>query len=111
MGGTNKESLVKPTFDQISPGENVTYSVTYRGTERAINRIEQGMPEAIMRKRKSPNLLDLQGFSDFVAEKEGFEPSLRFTRTTPLAGQIKPLQIKPLKPAGHLYVTYRGTTA
>jgi hypothetical protein len=52
MGCTNKESLVKPTFNQISPGEYVTYSVTYRSTETAINRIEQGMPDAILRKRK-----------------------------------------------------------
>ena len=29
-----------------------------------------------------------------LAEKEGFEPSLRFTRTTPLAGE-------PLEPLGY----------
>ena len=38
----------------------------------------------------------------FVAEKQGFEPWLRFTRTTPLAGE-------PLRPLGYFSKNRRFT--
>ena len=41
---------------------------------------------------------DLFGSGFFVAEKQGFEPWLRFTRTTPLAGE-------PLRPLGYFSKT------
>ncbi len=40
--------------------------------------------------KKAPN----PTIQDFVAEKEGFEPSLRLSHTTPLAGE-------PLRPLGY----------
>ena len=43
-------------------------------------------------KGKSPGILEIPGLS--LAEKERFELSLRFTRTTPLAGE-------PLRPLGY----------
>ena len=46
----------------------------------------------INRHKKTLHPLRIQGF--FLAEKEGFEPSLRSSRTTPLAGE-------PLRPLGY----------
>ena len=44
--------------------------------------------------KKIPQTLINQGFTGHLAEKERFELSLRFTRTTPLAGE-------PLRPLGY----------
>ena len=46
-------------------------------------------------KGKSPGTLEIPGLS--LAEKERFELSLRFTRTTPLAGE-------PLRPLGYFSI-------
>ena len=45
-------------------------------------------------KTKTRNSLCYQWIAGFLAEKEGFEPSLRSSRTTPLAGE-------PLRPLGY----------
>ena len=46
-------------------------------------------------KEESPGTLEIPGLS--LAEKERFELSLRFTRTTPLAGE-------PLRPLGYFSI-------
>ena len=57
-------------------------------------RVENAWKHWYYRKaRKTRNLKDC-GFSHILAEKEGFEPSLRSSRTTPLAGE-------PLRPLGY----------
>ena len=47
------------------------------------------------KKEESPGTLEIPGLS--LAEKERFELSLRFTRTTPLAGE-------PLRPLGYFSI-------
>ena len=44
-------------------------------------------------KKKNPQCTVLSMHCGFLAEKEGFEPSLRSSRTTPLAGVKYPLKM------------------
>ena len=94
---TNKDRPAEPTFNQISLGESVTYSVTYRDTETAINRIGQGSKKNWIGTRKSPKCLDFSSISGFSAEKPGFEPGRRSSHPTPLAGE-------PLRPLGYFSI-------
>ena len=40
--------------------------------------------------RKEPQPVDFSWVAAILAEKEGFEPSLRLSHTTPLAGEVIP---------------------
>ena len=55
-------------------------------------------PTPPYRNYKTKEALISQSF--FLAQKEGFEPSRRFTQPTPLAGE-------PLRPLGYFCKTYK----
>ena len=53
---------------------------------------------AITKKEKAVN--NFSFLEQFLAEKEGFEPSRRYSRPTPLAGApLRPLEYFSMKPA------------